>query len=101
MNSNIESSVSKQVVVHNCPLCGGVVYHNADYATEVCIWCVQQARNIDNHPIRIFSSTYWMNGYEVQIEGELTPNDKHECYIHGIPCYITKSPTGTLVVVKQ
>ena len=98
---DIHKSIVPQEVVHNCPICGGTVYHRESYDTEVCIWCVHHACNEHGAPIRIFHSSYWFNGFEVQIEGEENKNDNHACFIHGTPCYIAKTESGVLAVLKQ
>lgn len=79
--------------MHDCPLCGGQVYHKEDHPTEVCPFCVTNAHNISGQPIAILPSTYWQRGFEIRLrENDTIENrcDNPVCYIAGKKCSIVK-----------
>ena len=57
--TQIHPIVQPQQLLHNCPLCGGQVYHKQHYPQEICPFCVQSAVNEQGQAIAILPSTYW------------------------------------------
>lgn len=88
-------------IVHNCPLCGQVVYHTKNYDTEVCGWCVSLATDDRGQRITILPLHTTTKSFQVKSDSGMYETSQAVCFIGDIQCFVTKTPYGLVSVLVR